>query len=132
MTLAVGQVLYWKNFKFHDGGEDKNKLFIVLSVQPNVLIVKTTSVQSNRQATHGCKENGKYYMIPTGKPWFKKDTWILLSEFKINTAENLKSRIANNDITILTTLPQNETNAIKNCLRYSDDVPEIVAKNYLQ
>ncbi len=118
---AAGQVL---NFKDHNG-PDHDKLYVVLSDKDKdyMLIAMTTSQQRSRQKDYGCKDSGKYFFWPSQKGWFNKDTWILLNEFRRLHKTYLTASLTNRTIEIMKgSLPSNEFNALKQCLRYSFEI----------
>jgi hypothetical protein len=126
-TFKVGAVLHWKDFTFSDESK-KNKYLIVLGAKTNhdFLLVLATSQPHHRSFNHGCHAQEGYYHIPgTGKDFFPKDTWVVLSEPRIASAgEILKESLVKN-IETVANLRDDIARAMINCLKKCKDVSEL-------
>jgi hypothetical protein len=121
--MNIGDVVYFTDFEFRDGGH-ANKLFVVLAFGANkkdVLLIMATS--KGKEKDLGCQPVPKKFFIRGGGA-FPKDTWFDLSRKpSLFKAENVASKIAGAACHVVTTLPQQTVNEIKNCLtKHAPDV----------
>lgn len=126
-SFKLGAVLHWKNFTFSDGSK-KNKYLIVLGakVGHDILMVLATSKQHHRSLNHGCHEQDGYYHIPgTGKDFFPRDTWVILSEPIVASAAEIIGQALAKNIETTGNLRDELARAIINCLKRSKDVSEM-------
>lgn len=126
-NLKYGAVLFWKAFKFEDGGSS-DKLLVVLGARQgkNFLACLTTSQPHSRKANPGCHAEEGYFFIPAGVAGFTKPTWIELNRpQEASSAEVLKACLAG-DMHVITNLPQQLANEIRNCLARSPDLTPFI------
>jgi hypothetical protein len=125
-AVGPGSILYWKGFKFKDGGE-ADKLFVIVGAHPgrNYLAIITTSQQKGRNPDPGGNPQGGYFAIRgDGKNWFEKDTWLLFEEpVELSSADFAKA-VQEEEIKVKGQLRGELTNRICNCMRHCDDVSE--------
>lgn len=115
--FKYGAVVFWKNFEFDDGGKS-DKLLIVLGARVGkpMLAVLTTSQQHRYGKNPGCHASEGYFFIPAGgAAKFPKDTWVqLYRPLEIDAAKLLKVAFAK-DANVISNLPQDVANGIRNC-----------------
>lgn len=121
----LGDVLFYKDFEFEDGGKG-DKLFVVVCYSDCCLVLKTTS--NNRfykNSKDGCNPSKRVYFIPKDKnEFFKIDTYIQLPQiFEISTKELLQGSFSKNVINYDSALSEKCTKSILQCLRhFKDDI----------
>jgi hypothetical protein len=123
--LTKGAVLAWDGFEFRDGGDPKDKLFVVLGAREgcDYLVAITTSQRHRKSDKHGCDSDAAHYFIPgTGKDFFVKDTWVLLFRVEIVSSVELIKRSLEKRVRVVGNLREDIANAIRNCLKTVDDV----------
>jgi hypothetical protein len=77
--VTLGEVFHDANFVFQDG-EQGNKLFIVLAIADNLMVVaRTTSKSSGKSRSYGCHHDDRFpnFYIPLESGIFDKDAWVL-------------------------------------------------------
>jgi len=119
-----GDVFLWHDYRFADKGI-ADKRYIVLGAKPALDIIGaiTTSVQGQKPFTAGCSPTDGIYFAPRGTaPVFQLDTWVQLYRPQIITSTEMRQRIKAGNIKLLGTLPPMIANAIRNCLKQTDDI----------
>lgn len=126
-TFGVGAVLHWEKFEFEDG-TTQDKFFVVLGAKPNhdCLLVIATSQRRRRSYQAGCHAKESYFHIPGGrKDFFRDDTWLLLMECKTLRLAEVVKLARNETLETVATLREQLANAIRNCLKRSEDVSQV-------
>lgn len=123
-----GDVLHYPDFEFPDGGH-ADKLLVILSIPAGgdrMLVVKTTSVARNRKTDPGCQTVRREFFIKAGR-LFPKDTWVVLSSMPfLLPVQGIADKITKGECRVVTTLPPDIVNAIRNCLeKFSDDLNQV-------
>jgi hypothetical protein len=81
--LKKGSILYHENFKFKNG-EIGEKLLVLLNTpelpSEPYLFCKATSKENGKPKSPGCHLSFSLFLIPGGKEFFNKDTWLQLYE----------------------------------------------------
>lgn len=121
--MTPGDVIYWPNYQFPDGG-DADKLFIIANIQRSnqQILLKTTS-RSNRYRPEkeGCHHTHGYYSIPQGRSWFNLHTWVVLHDPIVCSASDLEEYCQNGRIKQKTSLNDQLLRAIINCFKKTQD-----------
>lgn len=116
--MTIGDVLYYPDFSFADGGH-ANKLLVVISDCTKEKIVMLIATSKGRDANvHGCQAVQKKFFIKAGSCGFVRDTWIDLdrSVFVFETSK-VQEKINSGNVQIKHTLPQQIVNEIRNCIK---------------
>jgi len=110
-----GVIYHHKQLVFHNGFTGKKYLILLNSPGKNepYLFVKTTSQKKDKPTTPGCIKNHSLFFIPSGKTFFKLDTWVQLFEIYPILPQDID---ANKDITIDGSLDIKMIDDIVNCL----------------
>ena len=88
----LGDVLFYKDFEFEDGGKH-DKLFIVVCSESSCLVLKTTKNNLLYQDVQdGCNPQKRVFFIPTEKrEFFDLDTYVQFPQlYEITVSELLK------------------------------------------
>lgn len=116
--MNTGDVFYFHDLEFQDGGH-ANKLLVILSdtSKESVVMVITTS-KGKDYKSHGCQPSPRKYFIKGGKHGFIKDTWIDLARnaFVFST-EKLEAALRSGKAEIKMTLSPQIVNEIINCMK---------------
>ena len=122
MILVRGRIYFHSEFGFHDG--DIGRKFIILINNPQnsepYLFLKVTSQQTNKPADYGCHFKRKVFFLPSGKVYFKKNTWVQLHEIYAFTPTKLIKDGIDKILSFKEKLPEQTTNEIINCLLKSN------------
>lgn len=115
--MNTGDVFYFHDFEFEDGGH-ANKLLIILSDVSKESVVMVIATSKGKDAkSHGCQPTPKKYFVKGGKYGFHKDTWVdLARNAYVPSTTKLEEALKNGKAEIKMTLPQQIVNEIKNCL----------------
>jgi hypothetical protein len=122
VILVRGSIYFHSEFGFHDG--DIGKKFIILINNPQnsepFLFLKVTSQPTNKPSVYGCHFKRKVFFIPSGKVYFRKDTWVQLHEIYAFSPVKLIKDGINKILTPKDKLPEQMANEIVNCLLKSN------------
>lgn len=122
--MNKGTILFHKDFQFHDG-QSGDKLIIVLNTPKKkepYLCCKTTSKQKFDIDKEGCHSHKNIYVIASHTDWFKVKTWVQFHELYEFEPEKFLQAHFKGDLEIKGELKENTVNAIRNCIKRSDDV----------
>lgn len=124
-----GDIFFHPNFKFRNGSVGR-KLLLLLNTpgkKETCIFVKTTSQQKNNPSRPGCIKERSLFFIPSGKTFFKEDTWIELYERYEMHPEDVDK---NTDVQIIGSLDSKLVDKIIDCLFVSEDydIPPIHRK----
>jgi hypothetical protein len=122
--FKFGAVLSWKRYVFDDGGTS-DKLLIVLGAKAGKpwILALTTSRPPPKKYPPGCTAvDGMYFVPGDGKSFFKKDTWVQLYRPRVAQAAEIMKRSLASELTVIGNMPAQVANAIRNCLKQSEDV----------
>jgi len=77
-----GAIFHHKRLVFHNGFVGKKYLILLNTPGKGepCLFVKTTSQKKNKPARPGCIKERSLFFVPSGKTFFKLDTWVQLYE----------------------------------------------------
>ncbi len=124
--MISGEILFYKNFPYEDGGDPTNKLLIVLNSPDNdapFLVLRTTSQRKFRLDKQGCHSDKGYYVFKKKDDFFNADnTWVLFNTItELNTVQfinwSLKMGVETKG-----NLKENNLIALKNCLKRWPDL----------
>ena len=92
--MTSGEILFYRNFPYSDGGVPTDKLLIVLNTPQNdspYLVVKTTKQKKSKSDRQGCHSQKGYFVFKSYDDFFKEDsTWVLFDQIiELNAAEFL-------------------------------------------
>ncbi|MDR3175918.1 MAG: hypothetical protein LBU06_05245 [Desulfovibrio sp.] len=115
--MNIGDVVYFSDYEFLDGGH-ADKLFVVLAFsadKDDVIFVMASS--KGKEKNQGCQPTQKKFFIRGGSSTFPKDTWLDLSRKpSLFKTKKVASKIEKGACRVMTTLPPQKVNEIKNCL----------------
>jgi hypothetical protein len=118
--MKRGDVLYWPDFKYKDGGAPTPKLIFVAGVDKykDVLLYRTTS-QSNgyRPDRDGCHSDDSVYRFKDNPKPFHMPTWVQFEEPYVKSVADIEARA----IKVCFTLTEDQILATINCLRRSPE-----------
>ena len=79
---ARGAIYHHRQLVFHNGFTGKKYLILLNTPgkKEPYLFVKTTSQKKDKPSTTGCIKERSLFIIPAGRIFFPKDTWIQLYE----------------------------------------------------
>ena len=119
-----GDVLFYKDFEYKDGGKS-DKLFIVLCSESYCLALKTTSDKPGfyRGAKEGCNPQRKVFLIPKEKKeGFPLDTYVQFPQLiEISISELLKGGISKKIEIMNQPISSKCLQLILDCLKYFKD-----------
>lgn len=124
--FRAGAVLDWDKFRFKDGTE-KDKLLIVLGCKQgrDVLMVLATSKRHYRNLREGCHATAGYFFISAKMKWFfSEDTWVLLSDPVVLSAQEIVRAGFLKQARVLYNFSDEITRALCNCLAKGIDVSD--------
>ena len=124
--MTPGELFYWPQHKFDDGGTS-DKLLIILNFQRNGvhLAAYTTSQSNNRWPENaGCNEDSEVFCILKDTHSFARLTWVQLYRVKEYDVDHLESMVIGGRIKSLRQLPEQLLRAIVNCYRTTDSFIE--------
>lgn len=123
--MQKGTILFHRDFIFKNGARGE-KLIITLNEPVNdepYLCCKTTSQCQYEITTEGCRVDKNIYMIKAKYDCFPDDTWVQFHELYPFTAnEFLKVALEDKTCEVKGCLREQTINAIRNCIKKSDDV----------
>ncbi len=110
-----GAIFHHKRLVFHNGFVGKKYLIFLNTPGEGepCLFVKTTSQEKNKPARPGCIKERSLFFIPSGKTFFKRDTWVQLYEIypipqedvardkNISSVGGIKAKITDNIVNCL-------------------------------
>lgn len=132
VEYCAGAIFHYEGFAFADGS-GKNKFLIVLGVYSNgdCLYALTTSRRKRKGDKIGCTQRPYtyFFIAGDGKNFFKKDTWILLSDSVVMSKIEFLQGALNKKITFRKNLRQSITDSIYECLKNSADVSPKLLQN---
>jgi hypothetical protein len=124
-----GAIYHHSKLAFHNGLTGTKYLVLLNTPGKNepYLFVKTTSQKKDKPSTPGCIEDRSLYFIPTGKTFFKKDTWVQLYEIYEIPPNDIDN---NKEITVKGALDVNMIDDIVNCLFLAEEenIPSVHKK----
>lgn len=124
--MNKGTILFHRDFQFHDG-QTGEKLIIVLNTPKNnepYLCCKTTSKQRFDIDREGCHSHKNIYVINPNYDWFKGKTWVQFHELYEFEPQRFLQAHFKGDLEIKGSLKENTINAIRNCIKRSEDVSQ--------
>ena len=125
--FKIGAILHYRDFEFEDGTK-RDKFMVVLGAKPDCdyLCALTTTKKWKMKADRGCHHNPRtHFFIPgDGKNFFRKDTWLVLSEPRIMSRVEVMQKGMEKILQVKTNFEQNITGEIRNCLKASKDISE--------
>jgi hypothetical protein len=121
--LKFGAVLFWKGFRFPDGGSS-DKLLIVLGAKQghDMIAVLCTSQPRHGKLTEGCHSDLGYYFVPKGRHGHPKDTWVQLYRIVILSAADAVKAAFAAELRVQANLPADLAAGIRNCLKATKDI----------
>lgn len=124
--MIAGEILFYKNFPYGDGGDPSNKLLIVLNSPENddpYLVLRTTSKRKIRLDRKGCHSDKGYFVFKKQDDFFvEENTWVLFDTIvELNAAEFINWSIKKG-VEIKGNLKEVNLAALKNCIKAWPDV----------
>lgn len=116
--MKIGDVIYDPNYAFPAGG-CADKIFIVISdpAKDKIVMVMVTS-HGKDSKNKGCQPTPKKFLIKSGENGFHKDTWVdLARNIAATDTKAVQEKIDTKAVVVLSTLPLQRVNEIKNCLK---------------
>lgn len=112
-----GDVIYFFDHEFTDGGHADKLAVIISACSGDSIVFLLTTSKGRDSNSHGCQPMPKKYFIKSGKYKFNKDTWIdLARNIYPFQKDKVQRALDSGAAKIITTLPEQEVNAIRNCL----------------
>jgi len=125
--MTPGELFYWPQHKFDDGGTS-DKLLIILNTQRNGvhLAAYTTSqgVKRGWSEEEGCMAEDEIYFIREGTNGFISPTWVQLYRLQEYEVDRLENQVISGRIKSLRQLSDNLRRAIVNCYKRTDSFSE--------
>ncbi len=124
--MTPGELFYWPQHEFDDGGTS-DKLLIILNLQRNgVHLAAYTTSQSNKRWPEdaGCNVDKEVFCILKNTFSFPSSTWIQLYRVKEYEVDYLENKVIRRGIKSLRQLPEQLLRAIVNCYRKTDSFSE--------
>lgn len=122
--MDKGTILFHRDFQFHNG-QSGEKLIIVLNTPKDnepYLCCKTTSKPKFNIDKEGCHSQKNIYVINPNFDWFKIKTWVQFHElYEFEPPRFLQAHF-DGVLEIKGELKENTVNAIRNCIKRSEDV----------
>ncbi|HBE40305.1 MAG TPA: hypothetical protein DDW27_03730 [Bacteroidales bacterium] len=122
--MNKGAILFHRDFQFHNG-QSGEKLIIVLNTPKDkepYLCCKTTSKQKFNIDKEGCHSPKNVYVINSTIDWFKVKTWVQFHELYEFEPQKFLQAHFKGVLEIKGELKESTVNAIRNCIRRSEDV----------
>ena len=124
--MIAGEILYFKNFPYDDGGDPTNKLLIVLNSPKSddpCLVLRTTSQRKFKLDRQGCHADKGYFVFKNRDDFFREEnTWILFNTItELNVAEFINWSFKKG-VKTLANLKESNLRALKNCIKVCPDV----------
>lgn len=136
--MKRGDVLYFHDWEFPDGGH-ANKLLIVMNDPKTgmvAMLITTSQDKGRRKRTPGCQPTQREYFLPK-TPYWNKGSWISFRRrVEVWHTSQVQGALDDNKCKIVTTLPEQTINEIKNCMKkcciddLSRDVCELLGLKY--
>lgn len=115
--MNTGDVLYFSDFKFRDGGHADKLLVVISDCSKDALVMIITTSKGKDANAHGCQPTPKKFFIKGGKHGFPKDTWIDLARpVFVFPKESITSALESGKAEVKMTLSEPVVNEIRNCL----------------
>ena len=135
--MRRGDVLYFPDWKFRDWGH-ADKLLVVMNTpgpadsenSKVAMLITTSQDKGRRKKVPGCQPVRREFFIPKSSYW-NKDSWISFRrEVEVWPTSQVQGALDNGSCKIVTTLPEQTVNAIKNCMKRCclDDLPRDVCE----
>lgn len=118
--MKRGDVLYWKNFKYRDGGTPSHKLMLVAGIDKygDALLLKTTSRDGGyRPDPDGCHADDSVFRFKSNPKPFDEPTWVLYEDSYTRAINEIQAQGVN----VCFSLTEEQMSAITNCLRRSQE-----------
>ncbi len=127
--MKCGDVLFWKDFVFADGGFADKLLIVLNTPQENedLLVVPVTSKQKYKKDSPGCYYEDNYYFIPMNQTPFKVNTWVIFEEYYLIPINKVISQGINGNMFSKFSLTTDVYRSLKNCILKSPDISGIYA-----
>jgi hypothetical protein len=122
--VKPGDVVFWPQFRFEDGGYPSDKLLVIVGARGAHarLLLKTTSQPSSyRPDPDGCHVSSSVFRFNTNLAGFEKPTWVQFDPPCVLNADQIEGRV-------MFTLKPPDLSAIINCYKKSDDISPELAK----
>ena len=120
--MTPGELLYWPEHEFDDGGTS-NKLLIILNLQRNgVHLAAYTTSQGSRRWPEiaGCNVDKEVFCILKSTFGFPSSTWIQLYRVQEYEVDRLENMVIRSRIKSLRQLSDDLLRAIVNCYKKTD------------
>lgn len=115
MSVQPGDILYFSDFVFRDGGHADKLLVVVAVAEGNALMVISTS--KGKREDPGCQPIPQKFFFKAGTVGFPKNTWLDLARRPtVAPLEKIELCIQQGKIVHKGTLPQTKLNEVRNCL----------------
>jgi hypothetical protein len=115
--MRAGDVVFHRDFAFHDGGTADKYLVVVGATSSIVLLAKTTSQGKRYRNDHGCQPGNYFpaFLLTAGCCFLPKNTWICFSEFYEFSLERLQQRMVEGQVYRAGMLSDELTHAVQHC-----------------
>ena len=120
--MTPGELFYWPQHEFDDGGTS-DKLLIILNLQRNgVHLAAYTTSQSNKRWPEdaGCNVDKEVFCILKNNFGFTRSTWIQLFRVREYEVDLLENMVLKDRIKSLRQLSDELLRAIVNCYKKTD------------
>ena len=118
--MKRGDVLFWPEFKFKDGGTPSTKLMLIGGADKygDLLLYRTTSQPSSyRPDGEGCHADASVYRFRDSPKPFDKATWVQFEDPYVFSVAEIRAK----NINVEFSLSEVQMQAILNCLRRSPE-----------
>ena len=124
--MKRGDVLYWPDFRYKDGGSPTAKLMLVAGVDKykDALLYRTTSQGGGyRPDPEGCHADASVYRFKDKTQPFTIPTWIQFEDPYIRCITEIEKK----GITVHFSLTEVQMQAVINCLKRSPEFAKYLA-----
>lgn len=118
--MIKGDVLFWPDFKYKDGGTPSNKLIIITGVDKygDALLFKTTTHDGGyRPDQDGCHSDESVFRFKSNPKPFNVATWVQYEDPYTSSIADIQAK----GIKVCFSLSAIQIQAIINCLRRSQE-----------
>lgn len=118
--MKRGDVLYWPDFRYKDGGIPTPKLIVIAGVDKynEALLYRTTTHDGGyRPDLDGCHPDESVFRFKDSKNPFNEPTWVQFEDPYYESLANIQAK----GVKVSFSLSEDQIRAIINCLRKSQE-----------
>ena len=124
--MSPGEILFHRQFKFHDGAAADKYLVVLASDKGTLIVAKTTSKGHHHRNDHGCQAGSHFpaFLLTQGCCCLRLNTWICLDEFYEFTLNEFQAKIVGGVVNRYGCLTPELTLDVQVCAAGSDDISQ--------